>query len=211
MTQEERELAGYAGEDYVNQYAVQAGLAGAAGGALVGCVLFEVLGNDCATGAIAGGALGGLGGAVWGAEQGRETERLAERQLTAEQALAIAESELESAQESNEAASAVVSQQQVRLAVLRSDLASGRAGQTEAEEALKEARRAQALIGGSSAKLADSLQDVKDRIAREKKQGEDPSKLEETYRDMQRAETELNSQLATLQGEIELTESILTS
>lgn len=211
MNSDERELARYAGKSYVEDYAVQGGLAGALGGAAIGCILFEVIGSDCAKGAIALGVAGGVGGAVWGAEQGRQTEKLAERQLRAEEAQAIAESELAAARESKAAATEVVNQQKARLSSLRNNLVNGRASQTEAQEALKEARRAEALIGGSRDKLSDSLKDVKDRIDLEQRKGNDTTKLEETHRDMQQEEYALNSQLSALQAEIELTEATATT
>jgi hypothetical protein len=95
-TADGKQVAAYSGPEYAEDYAVQGGLIGAAGGAAIGCQIGELLSDgDRAKYAVIFGGVGAAGGAAYGYDLGRDTEEMASRQVSAEQALASADSELE--------------------------------------------------------------------------------------------------------------------
>ncbi|WP_404382955.1 hypothetical protein [Caenispirillum salinarum] len=211
MNADERQLASYAGEDYVEQYAMQAGLAGAAGGAIAGCIIAAVAGASCEDGALIGAGIGGLAGVAYGAEAGRQTAQLAQHQLGEEQALAVAAQELDDARASNRAAQAVVTQQGRRLASLRERMEAGTASRAQYDAALEDAKQAEMLIGGSRDKLRDSLGDIEKRIDTERDRGGDTAKLTATYESLKKEADNLDRQLAVLTSDREATEALMAS
>lgn len=211
MSADERQLASYAGEDYVEKYALQAGLAGAAGGAIAGCIIATVAGANCEQGALIGGGIGGLAGTLYGVDAGRQTAQLAEQQLGEEQALAVAAQELEDARASNRAAQAVVLEQGRRLTSLRERMEAGAASREQYDAALEEAKQAEMLIGGSRDKLRDSLGDIEGRIAAERDRGGDTAKLKATLESLKAEADSLDRQLAVLTSDREATEALMAS
>lgn len=206
MTTEQRALATYAGENYVQSYAAQWGLVGAAGGALAGCLIGEALGQGCGRGAAVGGVLGAGVGITYGVQAGRETERLADKQLAAEQALVIANQELKNSREANRDAKALLDRQRKELAQLRKSIAAGNATRVQYDKGLADARQTESLIGGSRNKLRHSIEDVKQRIAYERSRGGNTKQLEERYKELQQQEKNLDRQLSAATKEREMME-----
>ncbi|GEO81726.1 glycine zipper domain-containing protein [Pararhodospirillum oryzae] len=210
LTSNERQLATYAGEDYVQKYAVQAGLVGAVGGAGLGCLIGHLAFGDCGVGAAIGAGVGGLAGAAVGASMGRETEQLAQQQLSAEQALVVARDESKAAEASNRAARALVAEQTSTLRSMRQNLQRGKVTRQAYAAAIEDAKQAEKLIGGSRDKMRDSIVDIQNRIRMERENGRSTGDLERTLKDLRQQEASLDKQLAMLTKERETSERALT-
>ncbi len=198
------EVAAYSGNNYAENYAVQAGLIGAAGGAIAGCVVGQLLFDDCGSGALLGGGLGAVGGAFYGASVGTETEGIAEQQVTEEEALAAADRELQSAQAAEHAAARVVGEQQAKLNQLREQAYLNSEKYDEYESAIEDAKGFQAYLGGSVNRVQDAIDEVDNRIELVSRSDPDEArKLLAKRADLHRTKNNLDRQLATLITTIE--------
>jgi hypothetical protein len=90
---------------------------------------------------------------------------MASRQVSAEQALASADSELEKAQAAERAAANVVRDQKIKLETLRSQSHTSATAKAEYEDAIEAAKGFQLYLGGSIERVNDSIADVQQRIA----------------------------------------------
>lgn len=206
MNQRERSLYDYAGQHYVEAYAAQAGIAGAVAGALIGCIAARALGASCGEGAAVGGLLGAGAGAAIGAEEGRKTEELAKRQLSAQQANQIADTELAAARGANADAAVLVQQQRAALADLRAKVSSRSANADQAKKALDAAKQTEALIGGSSEHLKQSIKDLDQQITIARAKGASTADLVRRKKSLEDEEKKLDQALADLSADRKSTE-----
>jgi hypothetical protein len=212
-TADGQEVAEYSGNDYAEEYAVQGGLIGAAGGAALGCLLGEVIASgECGKYALIFGGVGAAGGAAYGYEVGRDTEEMASQQVSAEQALAQADSELEKARRTQQAAANVVSNERVKLDNLQAQAATSEASRQAYEDEIEAAKGFQLYLGGSIERVNDSIADIDQRIAMTSQT--DPaqaSELSKKRQELEQVRDGLNRQLDILVATIETHEDSLTS
>ena len=212
-TADGKQVAQYSGPEYAEDYAVQGGLIGAAGGAAIGCLIGEMISDgDCAKYALIFGGVGAAGGAAYGYDLGRETEVMASRQISAEESLASANSELEKARAAERAATNVVRDQKVKLETLRTQSNSSSAAKAEYEDAIEAAKGFQLYLGGSIERVSDSIEDIQQRIAMTAQTDpQEAAELGKKQKELEQVRDNLRNQLNTLIATIETHEVSLTS